>query len=102
VGRLAEIDLFHADADWARVRRPATEESVRRRLRDLADWLDGRDWLEDRFTAGDLMMATVLRILRHTDLVAAEPAVAGYLARCEARPAFRRAERDHIAAFEQR
>jgi glutathione S-transferase len=102
VGRLAEIDLFHADADWARVRRPAAEENVRRRLRDLADWLDGRDWLEDRFTAGDLMMATVLRILRHTDLVAAEPAVAAYLARCEARPAFRRAEHDHIAAFEQR
>jgi glutathione S-transferase len=45
------------------------------------------------------MMATVLRILRHTDLVAAEPRLQAYLARCEARPAFQRALRDHMAAF---
>ncbi len=48
------------------------------------------------------MMATVLRILRHTDLVASEPAVQAYLERCQSRPAFRRAERDHLAAFEVR
>jgi glutathione S-transferase len=99
---LAEIDLFHASEDWAQARRPRAEERVRQRLRDLAARLDGRDWLEDRFTAGDLMMAAVLKILRHTELVAAEPAVAAYLARCQARPAFARAERDHLAAFERR
>jgi glutathione S-transferase len=47
-------------------------------------------------------MATVLRGLRHTDLVEGEPTLAAYLARCEARPAFQRACRDHMAAFEKR
>ncbi|MFL4977654.1 MAG: glutathione binding-like protein, partial [Xanthobacteraceae bacterium] len=73
-----------------------------RRLRELAAWLGDRDYLEDRFTLGDLMMTTVLRIVRHTDLVAAEPKLAAYQARCEARPAFQRALRDQLAAFEQR
>lgn len=99
---LAEIDLFHADEPWAHVRRPQAEAAVCRRLADLAAWLGGRDWLEDQFTAGDLMMATVLQILRHTDLVEREPAVHAYLARCTARPAFLRAHRDHMAAFEKR
>ena len=48
------------------------------------------------------MMTTVLRILRHTDLVAAEPRLKEYQARCEARPAFQRALRDQVAAFEKR
>jgi glutathione S-transferase len=48
------------------------------------------------------MMTTVLRILRHTDLVAAEPKLKAYQARCEARPAFARALRDQLAAFETR
>jgi glutathione S-transferase len=45
------------------------------------------------------MMASILRILRHTELVAEQPRLAAYLARCEARPAFRRAHRDHMARF---
>jgi glutathione S-transferase len=49
-----------------------------------------------------LVASAVLRILRHTDLVAAEPRLAAYQARCEARPAFQRALRDQMAAFEQR
>jgi glutathione S-transferase len=100
VAHLAELDLFWPEEDWARARRPGAERAVRRRLADLAAWLDGREYLEGQFTAGDLMMATVLRILRHTDLVAERPAVAEYLGRCEARPAFGRALRDHMAAFE--
>jgi glutathione S-transferase len=72
---------------------------VKRRLGQLASWLGDRQHLEDRFTAGDLMTATVLRILRHTDLVAAEPRVAAYLARCEARPAFERALAAQLADF---
>jgi glutathione S-transferase len=96
---LAEIDLFHAGEDWAQARRPAAEEFVRQRLADLGARLDGREWLEDRFTVGDLMMAAVLKILRHTDLVAEQPAVATYLERCTARPAYARALHDHLAAF---
>lgn len=97
---LVEIDLFHADEDWAKARREAVEQRARRRLRQLAARLDGREYLEDRFTAGDLMMATVLRELADTDLVAGDTILAPYLARCVARPAFRRALRDHMAVFE--
>ncbi|HEV7368728.1 glutathione S-transferase family protein [Arenibaculum sp.] len=99
IEQLSGIDLFHADEDWAKARRPAAEREATRRLSELAAWLGDRDHLEGRFTAGDLMMATVLRILRHTDLVAAEPRLQAYLARCEARPAFQRALHDHMAAF---
>ena len=69
IDKLAEIDLFHSDEAWSAARRPMVVEMVEKRLGALEDWLDGRDYLEDRFTAGDLLMTTVLRILRHTDLV---------------------------------
>jgi glutathione S-transferase len=99
---LAEIDLFYADQQWAQLCRPEAEKAVKQRLAELATRLDDRDYLEDRFTAGDLTMTAVLRILRHTDLVEAEPKLKAYQARCEARPAFQRALRDQLAAFEQR
>jgi len=102
IQQLAEIDLFHADKDWAKARRPLVEERVVGRLADLATWLGDREYLEDRFTAGDLMMTAVLRILRHTDLVEREPKLQAYRDRCTARPAFQRALRDQMAAFEQR
>jgi glutathione S-transferase len=98
---LAEIDLFHADQQWAQLRRPDAEKAVKLRLAELAARLGDSDYLEDRFTAGDLMMTAVLRILRHTDLVEAEPRLKAYQARCEARPAFQRALRDQLAAFEK-
>lgn len=100
VGQLVDIDLFHADDEWAKLRRPDAEEAVRLRLAELAAYLGDRDYLEGRFTAGDLMMTTVLRFLRDTDLVAAEPTLQAYQARCEARPAFRRALHDHMAVYE--
>jgi glutathione S-transferase len=102
IAPVAETDFFLADDPAAQARRPALEAAARRRLGDLAAWLGGRDWLEDRFSAGDLMMAAVLMIPRHTDLVTGEPALAAYLDRCTARPAYRRAHADHMAAFEQR
>ena len=98
---LAEIDLFYADCDWARAKRPLAEQAVRRRLAELATWLGEREYLEGCFTAGDLMMTTVLRILRHTQLVEAEPNLKAYQDRCEARPAFQRALRAQLAAFER-
>lgn len=97
--QLASIDLFAAGAAWTAERRPQVEEMVQTKLERLDRRLDGRDWLEERFTAGDLMMATVLRILGHTDLVADHPRVADYHARCQARPAFERALAAQIAAF---
>lgn len=98
---LAEIDLFHKDESWTGERRPQAEAFTLERLELLAGWLGDREYLEGRFTAGDLMMAAVLRILRHTDLVARFPTLAAYLARCEARPAFQRALRAQLAVFEQ-
>ncbi|HLC08923.1 MAG TPA: glutathione S-transferase family protein [Methyloceanibacter sp.] len=99
---LAEIDFFFANQEWAKLHRLDVEKRAKLRLAELAARLGDRDYLEDRFTVGDLMMTTVLRILRHTDLVEAEPKLKVYQARCEARPAFQRAHRDHMAAFEKR
>lgn len=100
IQQLAEIDLFHADKAWARERRPETEAWVRKRLAELAAALGEKDFLEGEFTLGDLMMTTVLHILRHTELVDEQPRLRAYLDRCEARPAFERALRDHFASFE--
>jgi glutathione S-transferase len=99
ISELINIDIFNANADWARARRPEARRKVHERLGRLSAWLGERDYLEDRFTAGDLMMTTVLRMLRHTDLVAAYPNLARYQARCEARPAFQRALEAQLAAF---
>jgi glutathione S-transferase len=100
IDKLAEIDLFYSGESWAAARRPMVVEMVEKRLGALEDWLDGREHLEDRFTAGDLLMTTVLRILRHTDLVSGRPALKAYQERCEARPAFRKALADHLRPFE--
>lgn len=100
VTELAHIDFFFADEQWAKLRRPSAEEFLLFRLGDLASWLGDKDYLEgDRFTAGDLMMTSVLRILRQTDIVARFPNLAAYQARCEARPAFKRALEGQMAPF---
>ena len=98
---LIDVDIFNREASWAKESRPHWESMVKRRLSDLAERLNGRDWLEDRFTVGDLMMTTVLRILRHTDLVTSDPTLAPYLTRCEARPAFQKALADQLASFKE-
>ena len=100
IDKLAEIDLFHSGEAWTHARRPMVVEMVQKRLGALEDWLDGRDYLEGRFTAGDLLMTTVLRILRHTDIVSGRPTLKAYQKRCEARPAFQKALADHLKPFE--
>lgn len=102
--QLASIDLFHADQAWTQERRPQVVEMVEGKLGRLDTRLardGGREWLEARFTAGDLIMATVLRVLGHTDLVAGFPRVAAYQARAEARPAFGRALAAQLADFKE-
>lgn len=101
VQQLGEIDAFHAGEEWAKARRPAVVERVRKRLGELAQALGDRDYLEGEFTVGDLMMASVLRIIDNTDLVSGEPRLKAYLARCEARPAFQRALAAHMADFRE-
>lgn len=101
IQNLAVIDLFCSKEPWAQQRRPAVVQMVERRLEDLSAQLDGRDYLvANRFTAADLMMVTVLRILRHTDLVQCQPRVHAFQQRCEARPAFRKALADQLSPFE--
>lgn len=93
-------DVFRADEPWTKQAHPTIEALVRKKLGDVAQHLSDRTWLEaDRFTAGDLMMATTLRFLRHTDLVTADPVLGPYLARCEDRPAFRRALEAQMTSF---
>ncbi len=96
------IDLFYAGEEWAKLRRPGAEDFARLKLKRLSEWLGDKQWLEgDRFTIGDLLMVTVLRFLRHTDLVAEFPNLAAYLKRGEARPAFQRALADQLAVYKQ-
>jgi glutathione S-transferase len=97
---LAGLDLFHAGETWAAESRPVAVQAVQKRLAALEQWLGGRDYLEDRFTAGDLLMTTVLRILRHTDIVSGRPTLQAYQERCEARPAFQRAMADHLKPYQ--
>jgi glutathione S-transferase len=97
---LAGVDLFYSDQAWTAARRPMLVEAVQKRLGALEDWLGGRDYLEARFTAGDLLMTTVLRMLRHTDFVSGRPVLKAYQERCEARPAFQKALADHLKPFE--
>jgi glutathione S-transferase len=69
------------------------------RLDVLADMLKGKDYLLGRFTAADVLVTTVLRMLRDTDYVKKRPDVAAYQRRCEERPAFQKALEDHLASF---
>ena len=101
IQNLTTIDLFYPNEDWAKQRRPRALELVQSRLDSLAAWLKERDYLEDRFTAADLLMTTVLRIPRHIDLVAKMPVLESYRLRCEARPAFKRALDAQMADFEK-
>jgi glutathione S-transferase len=99
---LAAIDLFYADEEWAKLRRPGAEAFVQRRLEALSKALGDKPYLDgDRFTAGDLMMTTVLRILGHTDIVMRDLRLAAYVERCTARPAFQRALDAQLGDFRQ-
>jgi glutathione S-transferase len=99
---VALIDLFYANEEWAKLRRPGAVEFARKRLTALSAALGDKPYLDgDRFTAGDLMMTTVLRILKHTDIVTSDKRLADYLERCTARPAFKRALDAQMADFRQ-
>lgn len=99
---LLHIDLFFPDEAWAKARRPGALAFAAKRLEGLAAWLEDREYLEDdRFTAADLMMTTVLRIPRTTDLVTSMPVLDAYVRRCEARPAFHRALAAQMAPYEE-
>jgi glutathione S-transferase len=95
------IDIFYADEEWARLRRAGAHDFARLKLKRVSEWLGDKEWLEDRFSIGDLMLTTVLRLLRHTGIVAEFPNLAALQARGEARPAFRQALSDQLAPFRE-
>ena len=100
VMNVALIDIFYANEEWAKLRRPGAVAFVQRRLSSLSRSLGDKPFLDgERFTAGDLMMTTVLRILRDTDIVSSDPRLAGYVERCSARPAFKRAIEAQLEDF---
>ena len=101
VQELGSIIFFHKDAAWAKERRPQVEEFLRLRLGQLADALGDKDYREDRFTVGDLMMSDVLRIIDSTGIVDGFPKLRAYRDRCQARPAFQRAMKDQMEGFAQ-
>lgn len=92
--------LLERDKPWFNARQPDLEQEVRKRLEDLAARLGGADWLDGDFSAGDLMMVTVLRRPAAASLLGDYPNLSAYVARAEARPAFRRAFADQLAVFE--
>ena len=97
--QVVTVDIFNADQEWAKLRRPSAVEFARLKLKRVSDWLGDKEWLEDRFTIGDLLMVTVLRNVRHTALVAEFANLKAYQARGEARPAFQRALADQLAVL---
>ncbi|PPQ14699.1 glutathione S-transferase [Bradyrhizobium sp. AC87j1] len=91
--------LFERDKSWYAERLPMLQERVRVRLGELSRHIGDADWLDGAFGAGDVMMVTVLRRLNTSGLLDEYPEIAAYVARGEARPAFRRAFDAQLAVF---
>jgi glutathione S-transferase len=91
--------LMERDKPWYEARRPMLEDRVRVRLDQLARRLGDADWLDGVFSAGDLMMVTVLRRLGASGILERYPSLGAYIARGEARPAYQRAFADQLAVF---
>ena len=97
---LSFVTLFEADKPWSAMRRPAVEERIHGRLKDLSARLGDRQWLDgDTFTAGDLLMVSVLRILIDQGFVESYDNLTAYMHRGIARPAFQKALADQMAGF---
>ena len=97
---LSYVTLFEVDKPWSPMRRPAVEERLHMRLTDLSARLGDKTWLDgDAFTAGDLLMVTVLRIIIGQGLVEQYDNLAAYMHRGIARPGFQKALADQMAGF---
>jgi glutathione S-transferase len=83
--------ILESDKPWFATRQPMLRERVGARLTELAARLGDDEWLDGTFSAGDLLMVTVLRRLGASGMLASHSALAAYVARAEARPAFQRA-----------
>jgi glutathione S-transferase len=91
--------LFERDKPWYEQRQPLLEERARKRLSELSRRLGDAEWLDGTFSAGDLMMAGVLFRAKPSAILDEYPNLAAYVARGEARPAFKRAFAAQLAVF---
>jgi glutathione S-transferase len=88
---LVTVKILEGDKPWKPARLPLVEERIRNRLGQLSSRLGDADWLDGAFSAGDLMMVSVLLRLRPSGILDEFPSLAAYVARGEARPAYKRA-----------
>ena len=88
---LANAKLLESDKPWSKERLPLVADRVRGPLKQLSARLGEADWLDGAFSAGDLMMVHVLQRLKPSGLLNEFPSLAAYVARGEARPAYKRA-----------
>jgi glutathione S-transferase len=88
---LVTAKFIEGDKPWSKERVPLIADRIRGRLRQLAARLGDAEWLDGAFSAGDLMMVSVLLRLRPSGILDEFPTLAAYVARGEARPAYKRA-----------
>jgi glutathione S-transferase len=93
------VMILERDQPWYEQRLRALEDGIRKRLGDLSSRLGDADWLDGAFSAGDLLMVTVLRRLQGSGMLEEYPNLAAYVARGEVRPAFKRAFDAQLAVF---
>ena len=96
---LATTKVLEGDKPWYEQRLPVVEDRVRDRLGELSHRLGDADWLDGGFSAGDLMMVAVLLRLKPSGMLDEHPNLSAYVARGEARPAYRRAFDAQLAVF---
>lgn len=96
---LQTTKFLERDKSWYEQRLPIVQERIRARLGELSDRLGDADWLDGAFSAGDLMMATVLLRLKASGMLGEYPKLSAYVARGEARPAYQRAFEAQLAVF---
>ena len=96
---LSAAMVLERDEDWYAARLPLLHDRIRARLDELSSHLGDDDWLDGDFSAGDLMMVHVVRRLERSGILDDYPTICAYLARGEARPAYRRAFAAQLAVF---
>lgn len=95
----AQMTIFEAMEPWSASRLPGVDERIIERLQETSDRLGTAEWFGGSFSAGDLMMVSVLRIIEGEGLVEAFPNLSRYIARATERPAFQQALADHLAGL---
>jgi glutathione S-transferase len=96
---LANAKILEKDKPWSKERLPLVEDRVRSRMAQLSRRLGDAQWLDGAFSAGDLMMVSVLLRLRSSGILDECPKLAAYVARGEARPAYKRAFDAQLAVY---